>query len=67
MLNFNRDDCMVLERALQDRIDVLQDKAGSGDLCYNEVQNCVRLRRVLLGEIEPRTKSPIKAVASATI
>lgn len=49
VVNLSRDDWMVIERALQDRIEVLKATAnfGPGSLRFHEVQTCGRLRTLI--------------------
>jgi hypothetical protein len=49
-MKFTRDDLMVLERGLRDRIESLRQHAGF--LIGHEIDKCKRLRAVLKDEID---------------
>lgn len=59
MTPLTRDDLMVLERGLQDRIEALEGNfkiVRMGPLVKNEIDKCNRLRAILNAEIDKAIK-----------
>lgn len=59
-MKLSRDDWMVIERALQDRVVKLKESQGfgPGSLRYHEIQKCNRLRGVINEHVDATQKPP---------